>query len=919
MTRPLSTNGPGGAGPKTNNSNLREDGMLQQAVARFLRLLFSPGDVFEIRAPKCPVKPDSDFKQTISGYFRIDAIGAAVAAILRIDAEGVAPGIYITMNPVKSALLARANGRLERSAKFATGDADVVCRVWMLVDCDPVRPVGTSSADAELALAEATARAIAAWLASLGWPEPVLVMSGNGYHLLYRIDLPSDDRGLVKSALEALADRFDDDRVKIDRSVHNASRITKVAGTMARKGDDLRGVPGVEDRPHRRAALISAPADLVTVSGQLLETLAADAPSPSKPAHESKSAPRGSGGRFETFEHTPAGVRGFLERHGITVKGERVKGDATLLLLESCPVVPDCISTGDSDIAVIVGRDGMIAYKNQHNRGTGLGWLDVREALEPGYMAYAEEARQRAAGGGTSGPAPTAEEVRAAPWEPPLPLYERVCSFPLQDGFPPGLEPVRDYASAIAEAFQVPVDLPAMLMLPAAGLPLSHLVQVRLGPEWRQPPNHYGAVLMESANRKTGPYKEVTGPIYEWERRQAEILGPRIAEQKARHDVMRRKAERFKDLASGKVGPRGRSDEPTGTAAEDRAIELDQQLAEQKALSPPQLITGDTTTEELARLLGGNEERIGVFSDESEAIEVFLGRYNDQPNIQLYNKGYDGSPHRINRVSRGPLFLERPLISIGFAIQPEGVRDLLSNRKAKGTGLIARFGMAMPVSRLGHRSITPAGIPAELRAAWRTALTALLDIKVDAESGPQEVGLGGDASGVFNAFCAQVEPQLSWCGEFAAFGMQDWGGKLCGRIGRIALVLHGLRYAVGAQRSLADPISKETLLAAIAWAPYLIEHARAVMGWVGADDATVGARRILAWIARTDLERFTKQECFTAVRNAQILVAQDVDAPLGLLVDLRYLRSIPGGPVPGPGRPKSPEFLVNPKWDRRSP
>jgi Protein of unknown function (DUF3987) len=919
VSSPTNADGPGETGPAANNSDLHEDDTPQQVIARFLRLLFSSGDVFEVRAPKCRPRPGSDFKPTISGYYTFDKIDAAAAEIAKLDSEGVAPGIYITMNPVNSALLARANCRLERGAKFATGDDDVLRRVWLLIDCDPIRPADISSTDAELAQAKARALAIRAWLKEQGWPEPIIVLSGNGYHLLFRIDLPSDDEGLVKKVLEALAARFDDEHVKIDRSVFNASRITKVAGTMARKGDDLRGISGVEDRPHRRSAIVSVPEPVALVAREQLEGVIP----PDDGGRTQRSAPNQpplapSPGAFERFDHTPAGVRGYLERRGVTVTGEKTNGDATYLLLKACPVVRECDAVNGSDIAVIVSSSGLIAYKNLHNRGTGLGWVDVREALEPGYKAHSEAARRPPMSTEATATPPTDEGVSTSPWLIPLPLIEPACDFPLQDAFPPGLEQVRDYAVAIAEAFQVPVDMPALLILPAAGLGLSHVVEVRLAPEWRQPPNHYVAVLMESANRKTGPYREITGPIYEWERRRAEVMAPELAAQKARLDVLRRKAERFKDLASGKVAPRRQSDEPTGKVAEDSAIQLEQQLAAESVLSPPQLITGDTTTEELARLLGANGERIGVFSDESEAIEVFLGRYNQQPNLQLYNKAYDGSPHRVNRVVRAPLLLDAPLISIGFAIQPEGVRDLLADRKAKGTGLIARFGMAMPVSLLGRRSINAPAVPAALRASWQAAIQTILDIKADA-TGTKEVALDADAKKMFQAFRAGVEPQLSWCGEFAAFGMQDWGGKLCGRIGRIALVLHGLRYAVGAQRSLTDPIAKETMLAAIAWAPYLIDHAKAVMGWAGADERVVGARRVLAWLARANLGRFTKQECFTAVRNAQILIAQDVNDPLDLLVELGYVRPLPCETATGPGRRKSPEFLVNPKWDRRSP
>ena len=78
--------------------------------------------------------------------------------------------------------------------------------------------------------------------------------SGNGYHLLYRIDLPAADGGLVERVLKSLAARFDNEHVKIDQSVYNPARICKLPGTMARKGDHT------EARPHRRAKLLEVPA-----------------------------------------------------------------------------------------------------------------------------------------------------------------------------------------------------------------------------------------------------------------------------------------------------------------------------------------------------------------------------------------------------------------------------------------------------------------------------------------------------------------------------------------------------------------------------------------------------------------------------------------------------------------------------------
>ena len=66
-------------------------------------------------------------------------------------------------------------------------------RRWLLIDVDPERPSGISATDAEKAAAQKKAREIYRFLKERGWPEPVVADSGNGYHLLYRIDLPCDD------------------------------------------------------------------------------------------------------------------------------------------------------------------------------------------------------------------------------------------------------------------------------------------------------------------------------------------------------------------------------------------------------------------------------------------------------------------------------------------------------------------------------------------------------------------------------------------------------------------------------------------------------------------------------------------------------------------------------------------------------
>jgi hypothetical protein len=58
-------------------------------------------------------------------------------------------------------------------------------------------------------------------LEAAGWPPPILADSGNGAHLMYPIDIPTDDGGLLAACLETLQARHGDDDVLIDQTVFN--------------------------------------------------------------------------------------------------------------------------------------------------------------------------------------------------------------------------------------------------------------------------------------------------------------------------------------------------------------------------------------------------------------------------------------------------------------------------------------------------------------------------------------------------------------------------------------------------------------------------------------------------------------------------------------------------------------------------
>jgi hypothetical protein len=263
----------------------------------------APGQVFEVRLLH------HNRKRIDAGYF--DSPAAAATAIAALHEQYV--GIYWTPNPVEPELAARAYNRIQAWAPLTTMDNHILNRRWLLIDVDPKRPTGISSTDAELQNAFKVATTIANMLEfQYGWPMPYINVSGNGAHVLYRLDEPNNEevRDVIATFLKTLNGRFKALGCEVDTTTFNASRIFRVPGTWARKGDD------VPARPHRKARIVALGANNAYVSLAQLQKFNTSnvsyLPEPAKKTGAVKSA-----GEYPDDEKTYRG----LNRHAL----ERVK------------------------------------------------------------------------------------------------------------------------------------------------------------------------------------------------------------------------------------------------------------------------------------------------------------------------------------------------------------------------------------------------------------------------------------------------------------------------------------------------------------------------------------------------------------------------------------------------------------------
>jgi hypothetical protein len=324
-------------------------------IGRAFDVLYPPGAVVEMRVPKTRTG-------TSSGYF--DDRAKFIVAGASVNGHG--PGVYVTINPVAPALLARACNRIRERADVTTSDRDAVRRCWILLDFDPIRAAGISATETEHQAALAAARIARTWLAELGVPGSSMVLadSGNGAHLLLHVDLPNDEptTRLVQRCLDAVALHCGTPDVTVDRGVYNAARIVKLYGTVAMKGD------ATADRPHRRSQLLEIPAVLGVVPVAILERLAA-----TLPTAEPRDTPPGRRDE-QTFD-----VRAWLAAHGLGIRREKPwdKG-ATVLELTVCPFNPEHVGSA----VVIVEASGRLLFRCLHNSCRDQRWPDVRDRFE---------------------------------------------------------------------------------------------------------------------------------------------------------------------------------------------------------------------------------------------------------------------------------------------------------------------------------------------------------------------------------------------------------------------------------------------------------------------------------------------------------------------------------------------------------
>lgn len=334
---------------------MRQDDLINEyELRKAIQVLKPNNQLFEVRI--------IGQQKPISGYFK--DTDTLIDALNSIDVRNT--NLYITINQVNESCFSRKQSERFMKGTNTTNDTEIDGYKFLFVDIDPKRPAGISSSSEEYKASCEKAGKVYRYMESIGFERPIKAISGNGAHLLYRVNLKNDEnnRRLVEKCLKALALLFDDEVVSIDTANFNPSRICKLYGTMAQKGANTK------ERPHRMSRIIECPEDLRVTDKMYLEKLAAEYPEQERPTPS----------KYNNYNVREFCIDDWLRDHGIRYRESIWRDGCRKLILDNCPFDHNHKAP---DSMILVQSNGAIGFKCLHNSCRDRTWQDMRRMFEP--------------------------------------------------------------------------------------------------------------------------------------------------------------------------------------------------------------------------------------------------------------------------------------------------------------------------------------------------------------------------------------------------------------------------------------------------------------------------------------------------------------------------------------------------------
>ena len=309
----------------------------------------------------------------------------------------------------------------------------------------------------------------------------------------------------------------------------------------------------------------------------------------------------------------------------------------------------------------------------------------------------------------------------AIEWPELLPLDTKINSEPYPvDALP---DAIRAAVEEVQRFVKAPFSLVASSALGALSIATQALADVRRAEQLVGPVTLFTLTVAESGERKSSCDGYFSSAIRDYERIQADLARPLLAEYQAALSVWESKRSALLDVI--------RADSKKGRPTGNKENEL-RQLEADKPVRPrvPRLIYADVTPESLAFNLATGWPSGGITSSEGGIVfgSHGMGRESLMRNLALLNQLWDGIGPRVDRKTSESFSVRNSRLTVSLQIQELTLRSFFDQSKglARGTGFLARFLMAWPESTMGTRVFSESH-PLGHLATFNRRLYELLD------------------------------------------------------------------------------------------------------------------------------------------------------------------------------------------------
>lgn len=445
-------------------------------------------------------------------------------------------------------------------------------------------------------------------------------------------------------------------------------------------------------------------------------------------------------------------------------------------------------------------------------------------------------------------------------WNTPLPLLEGVTLLPWPlDVFP---EPFEKFAKELARSTETPVELTSMLTLAVVAAASQKHYKVLIKEDYNEPLNIWPLVILPPASRKSRVFAEVTQPLRDWEVSKKQSIEPLIQSIISKRKTMEIRLKELRLQAAKAV-------ESKYELIQNQIEKIEREMPE--VPSYPQIWTSDITPEHLGTIMSVNDEAMVVMSDEGGIFDILSGLYSDgKANIDLFLQSHSASPVRVDRGSRPPVFMQRPVLTMCLTVQPTVIKNACSNKTFRGRGLLGRFLYVIPKSNIGLRTFEEPPIGLNVVKSFQEAIKNILEIpdrnNNDKRSQYSILIKGSAGYSKWLEYAKTVEILMGDEIDHLSH-ITDWAGKLPGAVARIAALLHIMRHAY--QKPWEHSISIDDMKAAVKIGHCLTNHALIVFDLLQQEGAMNVAKAIYQWITDEKHVSFTRRECSRKFRRVK--------------------------------------------------